>query len=80
MNGLGRANIVHNNESESSFSHNFNCSASEEFGGFVVNEIRVLKVCIFMGSIVKRLRSDLNSHCGVQKQLYQGLERNGFQP
>jgi len=43
--GLGRASIVHKSESEDSFSHNFNFSASEEFGGFVVNEMRVWK-CI----------------------------------
>ena len=41
MNGLGRASIVHKRESDDSFSHNFNFSASEEFGGFVVNEMRV---------------------------------------
>ena len=41
VNGLGRANIVQRSESDESFSHNFNFSASEEFGGFVVNEMRV---------------------------------------
>ena len=41
VNGLGRANIVHKSDNDVSFSHNFNFSASEEFGGFVVNEMRV---------------------------------------